>query len=452
MSTAVMWFRRDLRLADNPALLAARGRSGDDGVLPLFVLDPKVWDAAGAPRRRFLVGCLEALREATDGALVVRRGDPVDVVPALAREVGAASVHVARDTGPYGRQRDEKVRAALGDDVDLVEDGTSYAVGPGLVTKDDGSPFKVFTPFSRAWGERGVPDPALDPRALTWARATGADDLPDAPDVEHELPEPGEDAAKAAWKAFRDGRLDRYGDERDRPDLDSTSRMSPYLHLGCIHPRTLVKEARDRGGNGADAFVRELCFRDFYADVLWHRPDSAWELYKDDLAGIEHDSGKQARRRVQAWEEGRTGFPVVDAAMRQLLGQGWMHNRMRMLVASFYVKDLHQPWQGGARFFLRHLVDGDLASNNHGWQWVAGTGTDASPYFRVFNPITQGRRFDPDGDYVRRWVPELRDVEGGGVHEPWDLPGGVPEGYPERVVDHAAERKVALERYESVRG
>jgi len=198
--------------------------------------------------------------------------------------------------------------------------------------------------------------------------------------------------------------------------------------------------------------VRELCFRDFYADVLWHRPDSARQAYKPDLVDMEHDDGEEARRRVRAWEEGRTGYPVVDAAMRQLLAQGWMHNRMRMLVASFYVKDLHQRWQPGARFFLQHLVDGDLASNNHGWQWVAGSGTDASPYFRVFNPVTQGEKFDPRGDYVRRWVPELRGVEGAAVHEPWDLPGGVPGGYPPRVVDHAAERRVALDRYEAVRG
>lgn len=457
---AVLWFRRDLRLADNPALLAARDRGGEGGVLPLFVLDPSVWDPAGGARRRFLVGCLEALRESTGGALVVRRGDPREVVPAVVREAGAGSVHVARDVGPYGRRRDDAVREALGrlpgaggaDGVPLVEDGTAYAVGPGIVTKADGAPFQVFTPFSRAWRAHGVPDPAPTPRQVAWARLDGPDDLPAAPDVDADLPAPGEEAATAAWRAFRDERLDRYADERDRPDLDATSRLSAYLHLGCVHPRTLVREATARGGPGAEAYVRELCFRDFYADVLWHRPDSAREAYKPELAGMEHDDGEEARRRVRAWEQGRTGYPVVDAAMRQLLGQGWMHNRMRMLVASFYVKDLHQRWQGGARFFLRHLVDGDLASNNHGWQWVAGTGTDASPYFRVFNPVTQGRRFDPRGDYVRRWVPELRGVEGAAVHEPWALPGGLPDGYPERVVDHAEERKVALSRYEAVRG
>lgn len=458
-AAAVLWFRRDLRLGDNPALLAARDRGGDDGVLPLFVLDPAVWEPAGAPRRRFLTGCLEALREATDGALVVRRGDPRDVVPAVVRAAGAGSVHVARDVGPYGRRRDERVREALrsvagpdADGVPLVEDGTAYAVGPGRVLKEDGTPFQVFTPFSRAWRAHGVPAPAPAPGATTWVRASGPDDLPEPPAVDADLPEPGEAAALAAWAAFRDERLDGYADERDRPDLDSTSRMSAYLHLGCVHPRTLVVDAAARGGAGAEAYVRELCFRDFYADVLWHRPDSAREAYRPDLAAMEHDDGEEARRRVRAWEEGRTGYPVVDAAMRQLLGQGWMHNRMRMLVASFYVKDLHQRWQPGARFFLQHLVDGDLASNNHGWQWVAGSGTDASPYFRVFNPVTQGKRFDPRGDYVRRWVPELRGVEGPAVHEPWALPGGPPEGYPPRVVDHAAERRVALDRYQAVRG
>ena len=449
---AVMWFRRDLRVGDNPALLAARGAG--DGVVPLFVLDPRVWDAAGPPRRAFLVGCLEALREQTDGALLVRRGDPRDVVPAVVRETGAGSVHVARDTGPYGRRRDEAVRAALGaaGDVPLEEDGTAYAVGPGRVLKGDGSPFQVFTPFSKGWAQHGVPEPASRPRSVPWLAAGGADDLPAAPDVDHDLLPAGEEAALAAWRTFRDERLDGYAEERDRPDLDSTSRMSAYLHLGCVHPRTLVKEARARGGDGADAYVRELCFRDFYADVLWHRPDSAWDAYKPELADMEHDAGAEAERRVDAWREGRTGFPVVDAALRQLLAQGWMHNRMRMLTASFLVKDLHQRWQVGARHFLHHLVDGDLASNNHGWQWVAGTGTDASPYFRVFNPVTQGHKFDPHGDYVRRWVPELRGVEGAAVHEPWDLPGGLPEGYPRRVVDHKAERQVALDRYAAVRG
>jgi deoxyribodipyrimidine photo-lyase len=198
-------------------------------------------------------------------------------------------------------------------------------------------------------------------------------------------------------------------------------------------------------------YTDELAWRDFYADVLWHNPASAREHLNAELAGIEYDRGDEAEEHVRAWEEGRTGFPIVDAGMRQLRGEAYVHNRVRMIVASFFIKDLHQPWQRGARYFMQHLVDGDLASNNHGWQWVAGTGTDASPYYRVFNPSTQGKKFDPDGDYVKRWVPELRDVPAKFVHEPWLSPDGLPAGYPEPVVDHAHERQVALDRYAAAR-
>lgn len=455
MTTSVLWFRRDLRLSDNPALLAARD-AADDGVVPLFVVDPALWGPSGSPRQAFLVGCLHALAEATEGALVVRHGDPRAVVPQVAREVGAQEVHVARDVGPYGRRRDADVASSLPPDARLVETGTAYAVAPGRLVTAEGGPYRVFTPFSRAWRAHGWRPPASPPRAVGW-RTAPSEALPDAPELPGAelpgagLPEPGEAAARAAWQRFLAEDLDDYAEQRDRPDLDATSRMSAYLHLGCLHPRTLLADLRTREGSGREAYERELCFRDFYADVLWHRPDSAREYYRRELAGMAYDSGPRARALVQAWERGRTGFPIVDAAMRQMLAEGWMHNRMRMLVASFYVKDLHQEWQPGARYFLQHLVDGDLASNNHGWQWVAGTGTDAAPYYRVFNPVTQGQKFDPSGDYVRRWVPELRGIPGKAVHTPWDAPGGLPDGYPERVVDHAREREVALERYQAVR-
>ncbi|MCW2584244.1 MAG: Deoxyribodipyrimidine photo-lyase [Klenkia sp.] len=450
MPTAVSWFRRDLRLADNPALLAACD-VGD--VLPLFVLDPAIWEKSGDPRRHFLAGCLAELHEATGGRLVVRRGKPEDVVPAVAREIGAQSVHVAGDTGPYGRTRDRAVERALGD-VDLVRTGSAYAIAPGTITKDDDTPFKVFTPFSRRWREHGWPDPAPTPREVSWARAD-SEALPEAPDLgDTEVLESGEKAARRQWERFLDERIADYDRQRDRPDLDTTSRMSAHLHFGTVHPRTLLHDISGSGqsGPGVDTYVTELCWREFYADVLWHRPETAREYYNAELAGMAYSTGKGAEEDFAAWAAGRTGFPAVDAAMRQLLAEGWMHNRMRMIVASFLVKDLHQEWTRGARYFMQHLVDGDLASNNHGWQWVAGTGTDASPYFRVFNPITQGKKFDPDGDYVRRWVPELADVPGKKVHEPWTLPGGLPEGYPEQVVDHAQERTVALDRYAAARG
>jgi deoxyribodipyrimidine photo-lyase len=232
--------------------------------------------------------------------------------------------------------------------------------------------------------------------------------------------------------------------------VDATSRLSPYIRFGCLHPRQVLAELGD--GADADKLRSELAWRDFYADVLANRPSTAWGNVRSDLDRMVWDEGDEADERFAAWAEGRTGFPIVDAGMRQLRAEAWMHNRVRMVVASFLVKDLHIDWRRGARFFLDRLVDGDLASNNHGWQWVAGTGTDAAPFFRIFNPTLQGGRFDPEGDYVRRWVPELRSVRDGAVHEPWKLPGGPPTGYPRPIVEHAAERAVALARYAAATG
>jgi deoxyribodipyrimidine photo-lyase len=353
---------------------------------------------------------------------------------------------VSADAGPYGRDRDAAVERALGD-VSLVRTGSPYAVTPGRVIKGDGSPYSVFTPFARAWREHGWRAPAPRPRAVPWLTGVRSDDPPTAT-TDAVLPQAGEAAARAAWRRFRDDGLADYAGARNLPGADGTSRMSAYLKYGCIHPRTLLADLAERRGESAQRFTDELAWREFYADVLWHRPETAREYLRPELQAMGYDDGPDAEELVRAWETGRTGFPIVDAGMRQLLGEAYVHNRVRMIVASFLVKDLHQEWTRGARYFLRHLVDGDLASNNHGWQWVAGSGTDASPYYRVFNPITQGKKFDPDGAYVKRWVPELRDVDPRYVHEPWTAPGGVPEGYPEPIVDHARERRVALDRYQ----
>ncbi|TFV63410.1 deoxyribodipyrimidine photo-lyase [Geodermatophilus sp. DF01-2] len=453
MPTALLWFRRDLRLADHPALLDAREAAGPEGaVLPLFVFDPRLWGPSGLPRRQFLLDSLADLGDQVDGALVLRHGDPARVVPDLAREVGAVSVHVSADTGPYGRQRDAAVERALGE-VPFVRTGSPYAVTPGRVTKEDGTPFRVFSPFARAWRAHGWRAPAPRPRSVPWCTGVASEDPPPAPDLGGvRLPPAGEAAARAAWRRFRDERLAGYRESRNIPGTDGTSRVSAYLKYGCLHPRTLLADLADPGGDSADSLRDELAWRDFYADVLWHRPESAREPLDQRMRAMTYDTGPDADERFTAWAQGRTGYPIVDAGMRQLLGEAYVHNRVRMVVASFLVKDLHVDWRRGARHFLQHLVDGDLASNNHGWQWVAGTGTDASPYHRVFNPIRQGKEFDPDGDYVRRWVPELRDVPTRYVHEPWLAPDGVPAGYPRPIVDHAEERRVALERYERVRG
>jgi deoxyribodipyrimidine photo-lyase len=449
VTTSVLWFRRDLRLADSPALLAARDAA--DEVLPLFVLDDALRGPSGAPRLAFLHRCLRELEHRTDGRLRVVSGRPEDVVARVVRETGATGVHVSSDHGPYGRARDERVRAALGR-VPLVATGSPYGVTPGTLRRQDGTPFRVYSPFARAWRARGVHSPALTPRVVRWTdgglRSEGVPPDPDLGTVV--LPPAGETAALEAWRAYRDRFLTTYAETRNRPAVEgSTSSMSAYLKYGCIHPRTMHADLGD--DDGGRTLASELVWRDFYADVLWHRPDSAREDLTPALQHMEYDTGPEADRRFEAWATGRTGYPFVDAGMRQLLGEAWVHNRVRMVVASFLVKDLHLPWQRGARHFMRHLRDGDLASNNHGWQWVAGTGTDPAPYFRVFNPVTQGRQHDPDGDYVRRWVPELREVPGAAVHEPWTL-DRLPDGYPERIVDHAKERGEALRRYSAARG
>ena len=446
MPTTVLWFRRDLRLSDHPALLEAVRAAGPDGtVVPVFVIDERLWGPSGANRRAFLVGCLRALGDAVDDRLVVRSGDPAVVVPAVAREANARQVFVTADFGPYGTARDDAVEQALAAaGGELVRAGSPYAVEPGEVRTGAGSPYKVFTPFARAWVEHGWPTPSRAPSAVAWASGIASEALPEVSSTATDLPEPGEAAAKRAARRFWDDRLGSYNDERDRPGADATSRLSPYLKWGCIHPRQLL--AKLGRSQGERAFRNELCWREFYADVLHHRPETARDAFNPAMKAMRTD-GAGTAPRFAAWCEGRTGYPIIDAGMRQLVAEGWMHNRVRMIVASFLVKDLHLDWTRGAAFFLEHLVDGDLASNQHGWQWVAGTGTDAAPYFRIFNPVTQGERFDKDGTYVRRWVPELGDVADKYVHRPWADPAGPPPAYPAPMVDHAEERAEALRRY-----
>nr|WP_271213232.1 deoxyribodipyrimidine photo-lyase [Rhodococcus wratislaviensis]GLK40258.1 deoxyribodipyrimidine photo-lyase [Rhodococcus wratislaviensis] len=444
MDTALVWFRRDLRLGDLPTLHTV-AESGARA-LGLFVLDDRLLKTSGGARRDFLFRSLAALDDQLDGRLLVVKGDPVDVVPRVATKVSAEEVHVSADYGPYGRERD----AAVAEHVDLVATGSPYAVAPGRVTKTDGEPYRVFTPYFRQWLEHGWRAPIDTGRAtVEWL------DPEDVKARRVQIPEPesdgcpaGEAAALQRWAEFCEGDLAGYEDARDRPGLDATSRMSVYLKYGNIHPRTMLRDLARRRSKSAEQYRRQLAWRDFYADILFQRPDSARENYDRRFDRIRYDSGPDAEEAYSAWCEGRTGFPIVDAGMRQLKAEAWMHNRVRMIVASFFVKDLHLPWWWGARYFMNRLVDGDLANNQHGWQWTAGSGTDASPYFRVFNPTTQGEKFDPDGEYVRRWVPELRGISGKAVHA---LKDGRPEDYPPPIVDHAHERQEALARYGEIK-
>jgi deoxyribodipyrimidine photo-lyase len=450
MSASVMWFRRDLRLGDQPALDAAATAAAGAGVVPLFVLDDRLLRASGPARTAWVLRSLRALDRdlrAHGTRLLVRHGRPEEVVPAVVAETGASSVHVSADFAPYGKARDGQVRRALGA-VPLVATGSPYAVAPGRVQTLAGAPFQVYGPFYRAWLAHGWRAPAAtDAATIAWARVSRSERLPAEPDVgDTALPEAGEAAALATWAAFRE-RLPDYPEARERADRDGSSRLSPYLKIGSVHPRTLLADL----GPEDDVFRRELAWREFYAAVLDAWPASARDYFRPELRGLPYVGGAELRERLDAWQQGHTGYPLVDAGMRQLLAEGWMHNRVRMLVASFLVKDLHVEWQHGARHFLRHLVDGDLASNQHNWQWVAGPGTDAAPYFRIFNPVAQSTRFDPDGVYIRRWVPELRPLTGREVHEPWRLPDGPPDGYPVPIVDHAEQRAATLAAYEELR-
>ncbi|HEX4219503.1 MAG TPA: deoxyribodipyrimidine photo-lyase [Acidimicrobiales bacterium] len=449
----VVWFRRDLRVADNPALVEAI--EAHKRVVPLFVWDPVLVSRAGAPRLAFLHGCLKDLARSFGGELVIRSGDPVDVVPRLADEFDAERIWCAEDFGPYGSSRDLAVSDALAShDRLLCRVGSAYAVSPGELLTGHHQPYRVFTPFSKAWSASGWDSPLNEPgtNGSIMAGAT-SDPLPRPPSMGASLPRPGEAAARGRLEQFVEDSIEHYDDQRDRPDLEGTSRLSPYLKFGCLHPRQVLAQL-DLINPAHRRFQTELCWREFYADVLHHRPDSARAAYRREWHAFPTDSGNEAKARFETWANGQTGYPIVDAGMRQLLGEGWMHNRVRMIVASFLVKDLHIDWRAGARWFMQHLVDGDIASNQHGWQWVAGTGTDAAPYFRVFNPVAQGKRFDPHGTYVRRWVPELAGMADDTIHEPWKAASSllVPEpAYPPPIVDHAAEREEALARYGALR-
>ena len=387
----------------------------------------------GCGRRRATTGepswsvACEPLDADLGGRLVVRHGDPARVVPALAAEVEAAEVFVSADFAPYGSRRDDAVAGRWRSRARRsVGSGRPTRCRPGSCAPGPGDPYKVFTPFSKAWVAHGWPGPIRAPSSVPWAATSRATASPKRPRSTRPCPrqgrgppsEPRGGSGMPAWPSTTSSRND--------PGADATSRLSPYLKWGCLHPRQLLHTL---GATPAErTFRTELCWREFYADVLHHRPETA-------RAGLRRSDGRHRGRRPRvpprgshAWREGRTGYPIVDAGMRQLVAEGWMHNRVRMLVASFLVKDLHLDWTRGARHFMAHLVDGDLASNQHGWQWVAGTGTDAAPYFRIFNPVTQGERFDPRGTYVRRWVPELAAVPDQYVHHPWDDPNGPPAG------------------------
>ena len=439
MKRNIIWFRRDLRISDHPALLAAIESS--DEILPVFILDKALIGQSGSKRLAYLGQSLRALDESLKGALHVIAGDPVDVLKELIARHEISEVHISAEYEPYGAARDARVEAA---GIELVRTGSPYAVAPGRVLKpSDETPYRVYTPFYKQWCAHGWRAPAATPRDFATVTPKESDrQFPDWPMPEGaEVTPAGERAALQRFERFRKGALKDYDEMRNMAGVDGTSKMSAHLKFGEIHPRTLLAVLGDSKAH--DTFRKEIAWREFYADVLFNNPTTETDYYAPKFKQMRYD---EPGTKFQAWCEGKTGFPFVDAAMRQLLKEGWMHNRTRMVVASFLVKDLHLEWTLGADFFKEHLVDYDVASNAHGWQWTAGTGTDASPYYRVFNPIEQGKKFDPEGDYIRRYVPELAHLTASDIHEPWLYLDGLSLGYPERIVDHAVERIESLER------
>ncbi|WP_380281955.1 cryptochrome/photolyase family protein [Kitasatospora purpeofusca] len=431
MSLAIALLTQDLRVHDNPVLHAAHAAA--DQVVPLFVLDPDI-AAAGfaAPNRAaFLADCLtdlDASLRPLGGRLVLRRGPAAPATARLAAELDAASVHVAAGVSAFAHRREQALRAALGERLH-VHDGSLTVVVPGAVTPAGKDHYAVFTPYHRAWSQAPRRTVHRPPKALRTPEGIASEPVPTARPESPALPPGGERAGRRRWRRYD---LDRYAGLHDDLAADGTSRLSPYLHFGCLSAAELAADAHRHGGDGAEAFVRQLAWRDFHHQVLAARPRAAHHAYRDrgDHWLPEDDE------ECAAWRAGRTGFPLVDAGMRQLAHEGWMHNRARLVTASFLAKTLYRDWRIGARHFLRLLVDGDLANNQLNWQWVAGTGTDTRPN-RVLNPLAQADRLDPDGAYVRRWVPELAHIPGRAVHRPWLL-AERPAGYPDPLVDPAA--------------
>ena len=443
-SRSIVWFRRDLRINDNTALLAAMAES--DEIVPVFILDPTLIKSAGSKRLAYLGQSLHHLDDSLDKKLHVIAGDQITVLNDLIKRYNATTVHISAQYEPYGANRDNKIEES---GIKLIRTGSPYAVAPGRVQKpSDATPYRVYTPFYKAWCAHGWRKPADNPKVINAVKPEGDDrNFPDWKlPAGTKITPAGELAALERFKYFQKNGLAEYDQARNFAGIDGTSKMSAHLTWGEIHPRTLLAPLGESKAH--DVFRKEIAWREFYADILFNNPHTETQYYAPQFSKMRYDKPGD---KFKAWCEGKTGYPFVDAAMRQLLQEGWMHNRTRMVVASFLVKDLHLEWQLGERFFREHLVDYDVASNAHGWQWTAGCGTDASPYYRVFNPIEQGKRFDENGDYVRKYVPELAHLKGIEIHEPWNVLDGYLKDYPEQIVNHAAERVESLARLEEIK-
>ena len=465
MKRVIHWLRRDFRITDNTALTAAVAAAGGDGeVIPVYIQSD--WkgthDWTGAARQEFLCGSLASLGknlEAIGGRLIIRRGDAVAELERLAAETGAGAIFANRDADPYGRATEARlanlcqtkgVELSLHKDI-CIHERDEVLTGQGTV-------FRVFTPYSKVWF--GLPKPVPSPAIR---RMKTSEEIPSLPPPQlanwglisgPSIPEAGERAARERLKRFLDAAIGHYGDQRDIPYLAGTSQMTQDLRFGLISPRQIYTAAKMReaelapgGRKSVMKFLTEIVWREFYMQLLWHYPELLEQEFNATWRGMEWPGLEGHPDAFERWCEGRTGFPIVDAAMRQLATTGWMHNRARMIVAMFLTKDLHLDWRLGEAFFMRSLVDGEIASNNGGWQWSAGTGADAAPYFRIQNPWSQTKRYDPEGIYIRRWIPELQNVPSAVLLDPPADGRPIAPGYPAPMLDHAVERDRTLDLF-----
>jgi deoxyribodipyrimidine photo-lyase len=458
MTTAILWFRNELRLDDNPALVAALDSA--DEILPVFVLDdeaPGKWKP-GAASRWWLHHSLASLAkdlQARGSNLCLRRGAARNIIPELAAEFGANEVHAGRSFEPWARALDRDVAASLkAAGVAFRRHLTSLLFPPEDIKNKSGGVYGVYSPFARAGFERAAPPALAVPETIPGTAKIPSENLdawrllPVQPDWAagfYAVWQPGEAGAKKRLDEFIARALHDYKDDRNLPGQEGTSGLSPHLHFGEISPGAVWRAAQ-AAGSGPETFLKEILWREFAAYLLWHYPDLPDKPLRENFEKFPWAADKTGLRD---WQRGQTGIPIVDAGMRQLWHTGWMHNRVRMITASFLVKHLLIPWQDGEAWFWDCLVDADLASNAASWQWVAGCGADAAPYFRIFNPVLQGKKFDPAGAYVRRYVPELADVPDAYIHEPWEAPLAAAN-YPKPIIGLMAGRDRALAAFKSI--
>lgn len=467
-NTIIHWFRQDLRLTDNPALAAA---AEEGEVLPIYILDDDNADdyKAGAASRWWLHHSLTALNDSLDGKLQVYQGDPQKILPELLERTEAGAIYWNRCYEPWRIQRDKEIKKKLQDnDIEVQSFNGSLLWEPWKILKSDYTPYRVFTPFYRKGCLKAEPprEPLAKPKSLKLAEdtdnKTSIDDLKLLPKIRwDEQLEPhwtiGEKGAYQRMEKFFEEGIDHYKKGRDFPAKPYVSRLSPHLHFGEISPNQIWYAVNALGENdNIDHFCSELGWREFSYSLLYHFPDITHKNLQEKFDAFPWKEDKKALKR---WQQGQTGYPIVDAGMRELWQTGFMHNRVRMIVGSFLVKNLLLHWHHGEHWFWDCLVDADLANNSASWQWIAGCGADAAPYFRIFNPVTQGKKFDPDGEYVRHYVPELKDLPDANLFSPWEAPAKVlkdagiklGEDYPEPIVDLKESRQRALEAFQSLK-